>query len=176
MSPLMPWEPKPRLLPRCVSKRGTMRLSLKEKQAPMDEGVSETLSMALKDQFAHIEHDSHRTVDGGHGRLEMREYWTIPDPAILAFLDAEHRWCGWQGMGMVRAERRIGEATSQESRSYLLSFPSVKTLACAVRSHWGIENSVHWVLDRAIRSDESRVRQGQAQEHLAVLGHLASIC
>ncbi len=139
----------------------------------MDEGVSEPLSMALKDQFAHIEHDSHRTVDGRHGRLEMREDWTIPDPGILAFLDAEHRWCGWQGSGMVRAERRMGEATSQESRSSLLSFPAVTTCASAVRSHWGSENSVHWVLDMAIRSDESRVRQGQAHENLAVLGHLA---
>ena len=70
----------------------------------MDEGISETFALALKDQFAHVQHESHLTVKKGHGRLEIREYWTITDSEILAFLDALQRFPALQGIGIVRVQ------------------------------------------------------------------------
>lgn len=75
---------------------------------------------------------------------------------------------------MVEAERRIGKKISIERRYYISSIKARAGLfAQAVRTHWGIENSVHWVLDVAFREDECRIRKGFASENLSVLRHMA---
>src|SRR6266571_8976613 len=94
--------------------------------------------MAENEGFSTVEYESDRMVEKAHGRLEIREYWTISDAAILEYLDPEKRWKGLRGIGMVRAERRIEQEITRETRYFLLSFSSVKTFAYAVRSHWGI--------------------------------------
>jgi predicted transposase YbfD/YdcC len=75
---------------------------------------------------------------------------------------------------VVVAQRRIGQEVSTETRYYLLSFArDVQRFATSVRSHWGIENCVHWVLDMAFREDDSRVLVGYTAHNLGVLRHLA---
>lgn len=117
--------------------------------------------------------DAARTVDGGHGRVEIRRYWTISDAATLAHLDPEGAWTGLRGIGMVEAERRLGGEVTRERRYYLTSLTDAATFGRAARGHWGIENGLHWVLDMAFREDESRVRLGHGAENMIVLRHLA---
>jgi predicted transposase YbfD/YdcC len=72
-------------------------------------------------------------------------------------------------MSMVQAERRMEQEATKEMRYFLLSFAGKATTeASAVRSPWGIENMVHWVLDVAFREDDSRIRVAHGAHNLAV--------
>ncbi len=71
---------------------------------------------------------------------------------------------------MVKSERIVGAKVSVETRYYISSLPSdAKQIGTAIRSHWGIENSLHWVLDMAFREDECRKRKDNSAENFAVL-------
>lgn len=75
---------------------------------------------------------------------------------------------------MVQSQRRVNGCSTTETRYYILSLPSqAQRFAQAVRSHWGIENSVHWVLDVAFHEDACRVRKDHAPQNLALVRHIA---
>jgi predicted transposase YbfD/YdcC len=75
---------------------------------------------------------------------------------------------------MVESTRDLGDKVSTEKRYYLTSLDGdAEKFAEAVRSHWGVENKLHWVLDVSFREDESRIRKGNAAENMAVIRHLA---
>jgi predicted transposase YbfD/YdcC len=149
-------------------------LALKENQETLHEAVAFLFAAGQNGDVAGRRHDYQRTVEKNHGRVEVRQVWTVEDPALIAYLDPLGAWPTLRSVAMVVAERRIGSGTARESRYYLSSLPGdAARIGAAVRGHWGIENRLHWVLDIAFREDESRVRQGHADQNLAVLRRLA---
>lgn len=114
------------------------------------------------------------TTDTGHGRIEQRRCRAIGDPAYLAYIDPDHRWANLRSVVCIESTRRSGETVSIEARHYLSSLPAdAALLARTIRSHWGIENRLHWVLDVVFREDDSRVRADHAPQNLAIIRHVA---
>ena len=146
-------------------------LALKENQGQLYQEVKELFE---DESLVAAEGDFHETLNKGHGRLERRKCWTVANQECLSYLNPKGKWRGLRSVAKVTGERRIGEKFSIERRYFISSLPGdAKQLLHAIREHWGIENSLHWVLDIAFREDESRVRKGHEPENLATMRHLA---
>lgn len=152
-----------------VADGGNYVLALKANQEETFELVQDSFAIMARADA------QDRTVEKNHGRMEWRVCETINDPAVLAWLDPDGRWVGLQSIARVTATRQVtGQAPTTAVRYYLSSLPGdAREIARAVRSHWGVENGLHWVLDMGFREDESRVRMGFAQENLTVVRKLA---
>ena len=149
-------------------------LALKGNQGNLHDDVQDLFTYAQETDFQDIAHDFEQTNDSGHGRIEIRRHWTISEPELISYLDPDHKWAGLQSVGMVESERHVGDKTTTERRYYISTLSGeAGEFGEAVRTHWGIENKVHWVLDVAFREDDCRVRKGYAAENLAVLRHIA---
>lgn len=157
-----------------IDQGGDYVLALKGNQGTLHRDVKDLVTYAQESDFRDIAHDVYETVEKGHGRIETRRHWIISEPEFIEYLNPDGAWAGLKSIGIVQAERRIGDETTCETRYYISSLSGdAQEFGRAVRDHWGIENSVHWVLDIAFREDESRVRKGNGAQNFAILRHIA---
>ncbi len=108
-----------------------------------------------------------QTVEKDHGRIETRKYWHTDD---IAWFADKAAWKGLRSVGMVESQREIGEETTLQRRYYLSSLElNAECFARAVRGHWSVENSLHWVMDVNFGEDNSRARTENAAQNLALM-------
>jgi predicted transposase YbfD/YdcC len=145
-------------------------LALKGNQGSLHADVVQLFHSSRTPEFKNIDHQFYSTVETGHGRSEIRRYWTMGNTDYL--LGAE-KWTGLKSVGMVESERTVKGVVSIEQRYYILSIESdVHRFAQAVRSHWSIENQLHWILDVSFAEDRAQTCQGYSAENLAVIRHV----
>lgn len=115
--------------------------------------------------------DYSKTVDKGHGRIEIREYYHTDEIAWSARIKD---FPGARSFGMVRSTRIIGEKRTTETRYYISSLAmNAQQFGHAVRTHWSVENNLHWTLDMTFREDDSRMRTGYSAENFAMMRRIA---
>ena len=140
-------------------------LALKANHGVAYEEIKSYLDEAITRQDPAL--DFHEEVDKGHGRLETRRCWQSED--IGWFADAS-RWEGLRSVGVIESVREIRGKVSTERRYYFSSTTKdAARLARAVRSHWQVENQLHWTMDVVFNEDQSRARSRYAAENLALL-------
>ncbi len=153
-----------------IDKGADYVLGLKGNQGTLHEEVEFFFQDCLASDFLDIAHDYHETIDGDHGRIETRRYWA----ACADWLPEREEWKNLSTIMMAQRECYQNGQTTMEFRYYITSIESnAKKIAEAVRGHWGIENSLHWVLDIAFREDECRIRKDHAPANFATLRHMA---
>ena len=154
-----------------VDKKADYVLALKGNQGTLREDVelfaAEQQANGFKD--THVSRD--QTVDGDHGRIETRTYTVFHD---VDWLQERHDWPGLKAVVMVESTRELVDKVERETRFYLTSLVWLAhQIGPVIRSHWAIENSLHWVMDMIFRDDECRVRTNHAPANFTTIKHMA---
>lgn len=154
-----------------TEKKGDYVLAVKENQPTLYAEVKGFFDNLGDDEAKHHGVRHVEFEEDGHGRHETREYFVARVPASIA---STGQWKGVRSIGMVFTQRTVNGKTSSEVRYYISSLPpKVNQFARAVRGHWGIENSLHWVLDVTFSEDASKIYKDNGPENFAALRRMA---
>ena len=155
-----------------IDAQGDYVLAVKDNQPKLHEAIQDLFSDEGQDALLKRPHRQHETCEESHGRRDERYYVLAKLPEDFPLKD---QWPGAKAVGMaVRVMRKRDGQTSSDVRYFLSSrFLSGQRFAEAVRGHWGIENSLHWVLDVSFGEDQSRARQRRIANNLSWLRRFA---
>lgn len=144
-------------------------LSAKDNQPKLADSIREFFTI-FKTNPAKTPHDFAETVEKDHGRIEVRRCFAFDQ---LDCLHKPERWPDLASFIVIESERTIKGKTSIEQRLYISSLaPDANRIAAAIRSHWAVENRLHWCMDVVFADDQMRARTGHAAHNLAVLRHI----
>lgn len=151
---------------------GDYVLAVKENQKTLHRKIKVELDDMIRSNFKGVWHDRHADTDTGHGRIETRRVWVTDQ---LDWLKVAKDWPGLKSVVCVEAKREvIGQEPTLERRYYISSLDAdAQTSADAIRGHWGVENSLHHVLDVSFHEDDSRIRKGHGPENVSRLRRIA---
>ncbi|HOF31803.1 MAG TPA: ISAs1 family transposase [Burkholderiaceae bacterium] len=151
-----------------VKAGGDYILQVKENQHTLHESLRLLFAEGLRDDCQGVRYAKASDVDKGHGRIETRTCWTTSD---IAGIDPDRQWDGLKSVVCVQSLRETAEGASTQSHYYISSMAAkdAREMLQLVRSHWSIENSLHWTLDVQLREDDSRIRKGHAPENFSRL-------
>jgi predicted transposase YbfD/YdcC len=158
-----------------TDQQGDYVLAVKENQGHLFEDIEHLCQLYLQhEQPMFYFNDYAKTVDKNHDRIEIRECWTLDAAFYGPSIRKIGEWAKIQTVVMIRRERRLSDKTEIHTRYYISSLKgTAKRFLQVIREHWGIENSVHWVLDMAFNEDQSRLHKDNGAENLAVIRHIA---
>ncbi len=156
-----------------IEQGGDYLLALKKNQGHLYEDVESVFEKAAEKEFKGIDADYAHAVSQGHGRIETRECWAIDDETQLDFLRTRQDWEKLQTIVKIRSTRDDGDKVTVKDTYFISSAAAdAQHLLVAKRSHWGIENQLHWVLDVAFAEDKHQLH-GHCAANMSVLRHIA---
>jgi len=129
---------------------------------------------ALYDQ---VSYDTACMTNRGHDREEYRQVWVVEDPAYREYLRTHDNWANLHSLIKLVTVRYLPREDKMKTttRYFISSWQaSASEFLRVIRTHWQIENGLHWVLDVAFREDDSRIRKNHAPANMAILRHIAT--
>jgi len=152
---------------------GDYVLALKGNQGNSHEAVEQLFKWEKKNSFSGVMHSEFSTMEKDHGRIETRNIFSIGNLETIDGLGLE-KWPGLKSVTQVESIREINGKSSVEYRYYLSSLAAdAQRIGKAVRGHWGIENSLHWVLDVLFNEDKARNRKDHSAANMTIMRHMA---